>query len=65
MKWKMLQFFGKPNALTDAYDSIIFGSIRNVTGGRLRFGVSGGAPVSFETQKFVTSSLCYMVQGYG
>lgn len=65
MKWKMLQFFGKPNALTDTYDRIIFGAIRDVTGGRLRYGISGGAPVSFETQKFVTSTLCYMLQGYG
>ncbi|KAL0135425.1 hypothetical protein V8B55DRAFT_1547199 [Mucor lusitanicus] len=65
MKWQMLQFFGKPNALTNAYDSVIFGAIRDVTGGRLMYGISGGAPVSFETQKFITSSLCFMLQGYG
>ncbi|KAL7308645.1 hypothetical protein PS15m_011824 [Mucor circinelloides] len=65
MKWQMLQFFGKANALTNAYDSIIFGAIRDVTGGRLMYGVSGGAPVSFETQKFITSTLCFMLQGYG
>jgi long-chain acyl-CoA synthetase len=65
MKWQMLNFFGKPNALTDAYDAVIFGTIRDVTGGRLQYGISGGAPVSFETQKFVTSTLCYMLQGYG
>ncbi|KAI8098295.1 uncharacterized protein B0P05DRAFT_482680 [Gilbertella persicaria] len=65
MKWRLLQFFGKPNSLTDAYDAILFGPIRDVTGGRLQYGVSGGAPVSFETQKFITSTLCYMLQGYG
>jgi long-chain acyl-CoA synthetase len=65
MKWRLLQFFGKPNALTEAYDSVIFGAIRDITGGRLQYGISGGAPVSFETQKFITSSLCYMLQGYG
>lgn len=65
MKWRMLQFFGKSNVLTDAYDSVIFGAIRDVTGGRLMYGISGGAPVSFETQKFITSSLCFMLQGYG
>ncbi|KAL9554756.1 hypothetical protein MBANPS3_002671 [Mucor bainieri] len=65
MKWQMLQFFGKANALTNAYDSVIFGAIRDVTGGRLMYGISGGAPVSFETQKFITSSLCFMLQGYG
>ncbi|KAI7897854.1 membrane dipeptidase-domain-containing protein [Cokeromyces recurvatus] len=65
MKWKMLNFFGKPNSITNLYDSIIFGAIRDVTGGRLQYGLSGGAPVSFETQKFITSTLCYMLQGYG
>ncbi|KAG2200342.1 hypothetical protein INT47_002256 [Mucor saturninus] len=65
MKWQMLKFFGKTNAITDAYDSVIFGPIREVTGGKLRFTISGGAPVSFETQKFITSTLCYMLQGYG
>ncbi|KAI8647725.1 hypothetical protein BD408DRAFT_377864 [Parasitella parasitica] len=65
MKWQMLQFFGKSNTLTDAYDSAIFGAIREVTGGCLKYGISGGAPVSFETQKFITSSLCFMLQGYG
>ncbi|OBZ82667.1 Long-chain-fatty-acid--CoA ligase 2 [Choanephora cucurbitarum] len=65
MKWRMLQFFGKPNSLTDTYDAIIFRTIRDITGGRLQYGVSGGAPVSYETQKFITSTLCYMLQGYG
>lgn len=64
-KWQMLNFFGKSNTLTDAYDAVIFGAIRDATGGRLQYGISGGAPVSFETQKFVTSTLCYMLQGYG
>ena len=64
-KWQLLKFFGQPNALTEAYDSVIFGPIREVTGGNLQYGVSGGAPVSFETQKFITSSLCFMLQGYG
>lgn len=61
----MLNFFGKSNAITNAYDAIIFGPIREVTGGNLKFTLSGGAPVSFETQKFITSALCYMLQGYG
>lgn len=65
MKWNLLKFFGKPNALTATYDSVIFGAIRDITGGNLQFGISGGAPVSFETQKFITSTLCYMLQGYG
>ncbi|CAO3662828.1 unnamed protein product [Rhizopus stolonifer] len=64
-KWQLLNFFGKPNALTKAYDSILFRQISNVTGGNLKFGLSGGAPVSFETQKFITSTLCFMLQGYG
>lgn len=64
-KWKMLQMFGKSNAITDTYDAILFNSIRDVTGGNLKYCLSGGAPVSFETQKFITSTLCFMLQGYG
>ncbi|KAG0766854.1 hypothetical protein G6F62_008134 [Rhizopus arrhizus] len=64
-KWQLLNFFGKPNALTNAYDSILFRQISDVTGGNLKYGLSGGAPVSFETQKFITSTLCFMLQGYG
>ncbi|KAI8075561.1 hypothetical protein BDF21DRAFT_439421 [Thamnidium elegans] len=65
MKWKLLTFFGKNNALTEVYDSVIFSAIRDVTGGNLQYCLSGGAPVSFETQKFIASTLCYMLQGYG
>lgn len=64
-KWRLLNLFGKANTLTSAYDSVFFGPIRAVTGGRLEYGLSGGAPVSFETQKFITSTLCTMLQGYG
>lgn len=65
MKWRMLSIFGKSNAVTDAYDAVIFSTLRDVTGGNLQYCLSGGAPVSFETQKFITSALCYMLQGYG
>ncbi|KAI9031689.1 hypothetical protein CLU79DRAFT_729632 [Phycomyces nitens] len=65
VKWQMLNFFGKENDITRALDKTIFSSVREATGGRLIYGLSGGAPISFDTQKFLWSSLCYMLQGYG
>ncbi|KAI8059275.1 hypothetical protein BC940DRAFT_265133 [Gongronella butleri] len=65
LKWQMLQYFGKENRLTRMLDSTVFAPLRHLTGGHLIYGLSGGAPISLETQKFVSSALCYMVQGYG
>lgn len=64
-KWRMLEFFGKSNIVTETFDSLLFGALRDVTGGNLKFCFTGGAPVSFETQKFITSTLALMLQGYG
>ncbi|ORE08701.1 hypothetical protein BCV72DRAFT_248647 [Rhizopus microsporus var. microsporus] len=64
-KWQLLKLFGQSNVITDTYDAILFRQIRDVTGGHLKYCLSGGAPVSFETQKFITSTLCFMLQGYG
>ncbi|KAI9272018.1 membrane dipeptidase-domain-containing protein [Sporodiniella umbellata] len=64
-KWQLLKLLGGPNALTATYDSVLFSQIGDVTGGKLRFGLSGGAPVSLETQKFINSTLCFLLQGYG
>lgn len=64
-KWDMLQYFGKSNVVTDAYDALFFGALRDATGGNLKFCFTGGAPVSYETQKFITSTLALMLQGYG
>jgi long-chain acyl-CoA synthetase len=65
VKWQMLKFFGKNNAITALFDKTIFTPIRQVTGGKLIYGVTGGAPVSFETHKFVNTTLCQLLEGYG
>ncbi|KAJ3015415.1 long-chain fatty acid-CoA ligase [Thoreauomyces humboldtii] len=60
-KWELLKL-GLP---TGFLDNTIFKPIRDQTGGRLRFALSGGAPMPQETQKFMTSCVCPVVQGYG
>ncbi|KAI7851486.1 membrane dipeptidase-domain-containing protein [Circinella umbellata] len=65
VKWKMLCFFGQENALTRAFDYTLFAPVRAKLGGRLMYAVSGGAPLSLNTHKFVTTTLCYLLQGYG
>jgi long-chain acyl-CoA synthetase len=51
---------------TPMIDSLVFKKITRVMGGKLRVIVSGGAPLSPETQEFVRVVLCAaVVQGYG
>ncbi|KAI8078701.1 uncharacterized protein BX664DRAFT_342508 [Halteromyces radiatus] len=64
-KWRLLCYFGKENSITRIFDKTIFAPINKVTGGKLIYGLSGGAPISYETHKFIASTLCFMVQGYG
>ncbi|KAG8640443.1 long chain acyl-CoA synthetase 8 [Manihot esculenta] len=48
------------------WDAIVFKSIRDVLGGRIRFILCGGAPLSAESQRFV--NICMgapIAQGYG
>ncbi|KAI9302622.1 hypothetical protein BJ944DRAFT_242184 [Cunninghamella echinulata] len=46
-------------------DSVVFGKIKEQVGGRLRFGLSGGAPLALETQNFLSSTLAPILGGYG
>ncbi|CAG8676465.1 7464_t:CDS:2, partial [Cetraspora pellucida] len=50
---------------TKPLDVMVFNKIRQQTGGRLRLALSGGAPLSKETQEFLTIALCPVLQGYG
>ena len=43
---------------TGFLDKTVFGKIKEQVGGRLRFALSGGAPVSLETQRFLSVALC-------
>ncbi|KAK9471125.1 eukaryotic long-chain fatty acid CoA synthetase (LC-FACS) [Dipodascopsis tothii] len=46
-------------------DSIVFKKVKEATGGRLRIVMNGGAPLSVETQMFITTVIAPMIIGYG
>ncbi|CAG8631429.1 4101_t:CDS:2 [Ambispora gerdemannii] len=50
---------------TRPFDIAVFNKIKQQTGGRLRYALSGGAPLSKETQEFLSIVLCPILQGYG
>lgn len=50
---------------TGFLDKVVFNKIKEQVGGRLRFALSGGAPVSTETQKFLSVAICPILGGYG
>ncbi|KAI7866953.1 uncharacterized protein EV154DRAFT_532361 [Mucor mucedo] len=50
---------------TGFLDKVVFNKIKEQVGGRLRFALSGGAPVSVETQKFLSVTVCPILGGYG
>ncbi|SHO79486.1 Similar to S.cerevisiae protein FAA4 (Long chain fatty acyl-CoA synthetase) [Malassezia sympodialis ATCC 42132] len=51
--------------LSQAADKVVFKALREQTGGRLRLALSGGAPISKDTQKFLNNALVLVLQGYG
>ncbi|WFD28405.1 long-chain-fatty-acid--CoA ligase [Malassezia nana] len=55
----------KVPGLAQAADKVVFKALREQTGGRLRLALSGGAPISRETQKFLNNALVMVLQGYG
>ncbi|KKZ63804.1 long-chain acyl-CoA synthetase [[Emmonsia] crescens] len=46
-------------------DAIVFKKVKEATGGRLRIMLSGGGPISKDTQLFLSMALCPMINGYG
>ncbi|KAI8089309.1 uncharacterized protein BX664DRAFT_332692 [Halteromyces radiatus] len=46
-------------------DRLVFSKVKEQVGGRLRFGLSGGAPLALETQEFLSSALAPILGGYG
>lgn len=46
-------------------DAIVFKKLKEATGGRLRIMLSGGGPISKDTQRFLSMAICPMIGGYG
>ncbi|KAH7382591.1 hypothetical protein DE146DRAFT_232735 [Phaeosphaeria sp. MPI-PUGE-AT-0046c] len=46
-------------------DSIVFNKVKEATGGKLRICLSGGGPISKETQRFISVAITPMISGYG
>jgi long-chain acyl-CoA synthetase len=46
-------------------DSIVFGKVRDMTGGRLRFIVNGASGIAAGTQHFMSMVVAPMINGYG
>ncbi|BGP14781.1 hypothetical protein JCM10213_001852 [Rhodosporidiobolus nylandii] len=56
---------GRNSILGSAADSIVFNAVKQGTGGKLKYALSGGAPIAKETQEFLTIALVMIIQGYG
>ncbi|KAJ1557988.1 long-chain fatty acid-CoA ligase, partial [Cladochytrium tenue] len=61
LKWTLLTL-GLPTSLLD---KLVFNRIKEQTGGRLKFALSGGAPIPRTSQKFLSVCICPLVNGYG
>lgn len=51
--------------LASVLDSVVFGKVKELTGGRLRFTFNGGSPISASTKNFVSMVMAPMIGGYG
>jgi long-chain acyl-CoA synthetase len=50
---------------TGLLDALVFKKLKDATGGRLRFCMNGGGPISKETRRFISMAMCPMIGGYG
>lgn len=55
----------KVPGLAQFSDAVIFKAVKEQTGGRLHFALSGGAPIAKETHEFLRNALVNILQGYG
>lgn len=47
------------------FNAVVFKSIKSMVGGRMKFGVSGGGPISQDVQEFMSVVACMpLIQGY-
>ena len=58
-------YWTRNNQKTPIVDKIVFNKIKSLLGGRMRFAITGGAPLSPETHEFIRVCLgLTLVQGY-
>ncbi|KAJ3205345.1 long-chain fatty acid-CoA ligase, partial [Dinochytrium kinnereticum] len=65
LAYTLKSFLLNLNLPTTLLDHLIFNKIKLQTGGRLKFAVSGGAPIPRSTQAFLSVCVCPLVSGYG
>lgn len=59
---KYLANYGLPVGFLN---KVVFNNVKKQLGGRLRYCLSGGAPVSADTQEFLSFAVCPLLVGYG
>ncbi|GJN87589.1 hypothetical protein Rhopal_000544-T1 [Rhodotorula paludigena] len=61
----MKRLGGRGSILGGIADKVVFEAVKQGTGGKLKYALSGGAPISKETQEFLSIALVLIIQGYG
>ncbi|CCH59116.1 hypothetical protein TBLA_0B02740 [Henningerozyma blattae CBS 6284] len=49
----------------DTLGNLVFGKVKQATGGHLKYILNGGSPISRDAQEFITTLICPMLLGYG
>jgi len=63
---KMKKYEGSSDVTHTLYDKIVFNKFKQVLGGRVRFMITGSAPISKEVLKFLKIAFsCPINEGYG
>jgi hypothetical protein len=57
------KFGGRGSILGNVADTVVFNAVKQGTGGKLKYALSGGAPISKDTQEFLTTALVMIIQG--
>mmetsp|Transcript_19948 Transcript_19948/g.19984 ORF Transcript_19948/g.19984 Transcript_19948/m.19984 type:complete len:332 (-) Transcript_19948:29-1024(-) len=66
LAWKMSSYHTDGSVTNRFWDTLVFNKIRNNLGGRVRFMLTGSAPISGEVLSFLRVAFaCPIVEGYG
>ncbi|KAI8616358.1 hypothetical protein BC830DRAFT_1241091 [Chytriomyces sp. MP71] len=63
IKWWLLSM--GLDFLTGFLDKVVFGKVKDQVGGRMKFALSGGAPMPKSTQQFLNVTATKVINGYG